>query len=168
MGPRTSQAEPGTPSTPVTGRARPLRLAVEGNLAALEQARLAIDAFLGQLEPPTPARTVFAVELVLEEWLTNVWHHGAGPGAMVEIVLSVEADTLELRFEDRGPPFDPTTRPVPPRPRSIDEARPGGLGLLFIRTQALDWHHVRDQGSNVLTVRIARHGPAIQDKTNAR
>lgn len=104
-------------------------------------------------------RCVYALELVLEEWLSNVMRHGSGSvePATVEIQVRVLPQAVELRFEDRQAPFDPLRQAPPRRPASLDDARPGGLGLELIRTQTSFLHHERDGDRNVLLACIPRH-----------
>jgi anti-sigma regulatory factor (Ser/Thr protein kinase) len=97
-------------------------------------------------------RTVYAVELVLEEWLTNVFRHGGRP--RVELQVTADVTGVVMRFADDGPAFDPTAHAQPARPASLDEAEPGGLGLLLIERYASRWSHVREHGRNVLSVTV--------------
>ena len=54
-----------------------LDLRVEADLEGLERARQRVLAHLrGRAGFSDSPRTVYAVELVLEEWLTNVFRHG--------------------------------------------------------------------------------------------
>lgn len=104
------------------------------------------------------ARCVYAVELVLEEWLTNAFRHG---GART-VVLTAGCDAgceLTLTFEDDGVPFDPTSLQAQPRPASLDQAAPSGLGLLLIGHYASRWQHTARAEGNRLQVWIALPAP---------
>lgn len=98
-------------------------------------------------------RTVFAFELVLEEWLVNAIGHGGA--SRVDVIAQVHGPTLTLRFVDDGAPFDPTTRVAPPPARSLEEAEPGGFGLNLMQRHSLRWRHRRLAEGNELTVEIA-------------
>jgi sigma-B regulation protein RsbU (phosphoserine phosphatase) len=131
----------------------PLELIVYADLAALERTRLLVLGHLGQWPGFNGSlRTIYAVELVLEEWLTNVFRHGARSAAALRV--STDAKGIELRFEDDGAPFDPTERPRQARPASLEEARPGDLGLLLIEHYARSWSYVREGGRNVMSICI--------------
>lgn len=123
---------------------------------ALDRARRLLDALL--VTHAVDARAVYACELVLEEWLTNVWRHGyqGAGGAVVELTAWVDACAVCLRFTDTAPAFDPLAAPEPERPGSLAAARPGGLGLQMIRQWAQDCRYRRVGGHNELTVWIAR------------
>jgi anti-sigma regulatory factor (Ser/Thr protein kinase) len=130
----------------------PLRTRVEPGVAALEKVRRQAVEHLGRFGSCAGNRTVYAVELVLEEWLTNVFRHGAGTTVAVE--MAVDGRRVDLRFEDDGSPFDPTTAPERPLPHTLEEAEPGGLGLFFIRRYSRTWRYSREGGRNVMRVEI--------------
>lgn len=122
--------------------------------AALEDLRLQV---LAHLQPHAlPARCVYAVETVLEEWLSNVARHGGLAAPTVDVQVSLDDTEVELRFEDQARPFNPLTHAARPRPTDLADAQPGGLGLLMLHqmTQALHYQHVN--GRNVLVARISR------------
>jgi anti-sigma regulatory factor (Ser/Thr protein kinase) len=132
-----------------------LELSIAADLPSLEQARLQVLAYLGHWNGIVRhPRTVYAIELVLEEWLSNVFRHGTA--SRVKVKVSVQPERIELRFEDDGPPFDPTERPQTALPPSLDEARPGGLGLFLIQHYAHAWRYARDSGRNVMRVWLHR------------
>ena len=70
--------------------------------------------------------------------------------------MQVDADDVVMRFEDDGVPFDPLQAEPPVVPTSIDDAVPGGLGLMLVRKCALSVTYQRVDGNNFLTVRVAR------------
>lgn len=135
----------------------PLQFEVSHGAAGIEAVRLGLLQRLASFE--LTARTVYALELVLDEWLSNVMRHGpaTADGSTVDIQVRVLADAVELRFEDRQPPFDPLRQPAPPRSQSLDDVRPGGLGLELIRTQTSSVHHAREGDCNVLVACVPRH-----------
>jgi serine/threonine-protein kinase RsbW len=65
---------------------------------------------------------------------------------------------LEITLVDYGPAFDPTQQV----PRSLDEVRPGGLGLHFMR-EAVELSYRRARRTNRLRmVKFARPTPATR------
>lgn len=129
-----------------------LRTRVEPGIDALEGVRRLAVEHLGRLGNCAGGPTVYAVELVLEEWLTNVFRHGAG--TVVAVEMRAEGDRVALRFEDDGRPFDPTAATVRQPPKTLDEAQPGGLGLFFIRQYSRNWRYAREAGRNVMQLEI--------------
>lgn len=134
-----------------------LRLTLVNHRDALDQARIQVLHWL-ERHAPTP-RLVFSVELILEETLMNViWHaHPDHAEHLIRLEMVVDAADVVMRFEDDGVPFDPLQAPAPIAPTSIDDAVPGGLGLLLVRKCARDVSYERRDGINRLTVRVARH-----------
>lgn len=134
-----------------------LRLTLSNRREALDETRQRVIDFL---EPHAPSpQSRFNVELMLEETLMNIiWHAFADAAEhLIEVSVRVEADDVALRFQDDGTPFDPLLATPPVLPTSIDMAAPGGLGLMLVRRCATSIDYRREGGSNVLTVRVARH-----------
>jgi anti-sigma regulatory factor (Ser/Thr protein kinase) len=140
--------------------ARRLSLRLPATRASVDAARIAV---LDHLAPSAPtARTLFDVELVLEEVLMNVVTHGSAGGEAgmsghgVELTVEATPGTVRMVFEDDGIAFDPTTAASPPRPATLADAEPGGLGIALLRRRASMLSYARRDGRNVLTVEIAR------------
>ena len=131
-----------------SGSALKLRLA-DGS-TALETARLAVLDYLAPFAPS--AKAVYAIELVLEEVLTNQFKYAAAP---IDLVLRVEAGLAVLQFEDGGAAFDPLQAPTPPVPASLDDALIGGLGLMLVRRFAKTASYERMGEVNCLTIGVA-------------
>lgn len=108
-----------------------------------------------------PEQTVFAIDLCLEEAVSNVIRHGYKnhPGHTVEIRFSLTGDRrLAFIVEDTAPhfhPFDPAAPPPTPAPASIDEFIPGGLGISLMRrfADAVEWEPL--EPGNRLTLRFS-------------
>ncbi len=85
------------------------------------------------------ASTRFAIQLCLEEALSNIVRHGyrgrANQSITVECAPS-PAGELVFTIEDHAPPFDPlapSAADAAPTPQSIDELQPGGQGIRLMR-----------------------------------
>lgn len=116
---------------------------------------------LTHLEPlALPARAVYGIELVIEEVVMNLaWH--AFPGRArrsAELCVTAGHDSVTLGFVDDGVPFDPSVAVVTTRPKSIEEARPGGLGLTLLRGIVKTFQYSRTNGFNRFTLTISREG----------
>lgn len=131
-----------------------LELVVEPGTTAIERARLQLHERFGLSAGfGDNPRAVYAVEIVLEEWLTNVFRHGTS--SPVSLLVSIDTEGIVMRFVDDGPAFDPTKRPLRQRPPSLDSAEPGGLGLFLIHHYASSWRYARENGRNVMGVTIS-------------
>jgi anti-sigma regulatory factor (Ser/Thr protein kinase) len=77
-------------------------------------------------------------ELCLDELVTNIVRYAWSDGGAHTLTVSVEraGGEVEIAVEDDGLAFDPTAAPLAPIPHTLDEAVPGGRGLLLVRSIA--------------------------------
>src|ERR1700741_53303 len=93
-------------------------------------------------------RLRYRCELVFEEVVSNIIRHAYADDAehSISLGLVVDADYVELRFEDDGVPFDPR-QPVARRRDDSQELDTGGRGLVLIRSvvERLDYERPPEQ-----------------------
>ena len=102
-------------------------------------------------------RTAFSLNLIVEELFTNFVRHNLGGGD--QIVLSMEKDdnTIRLELVDDGvEPFNPEVVAEVPVEASIDERRPGGLGIHLIRTMVDSLHYDYEIENRRLRVSVTK------------
>lgn len=147
---------PSTLSGTAGGHPAPLALQGLSRRADLGPAQQQLTAWLSGQD--VGARALYACELVLEEWLANLFEHAvaAEPGHAVQAALAVRraGDEIVMTFSDNAQPFDPTARAAPALPTSLDDARPGGLGLLLVQRWSRRMTYEPQPGGNRLTVVI--------------
>ena len=101
-------------------------------------------------------KTVFDIQLCLEEGISNVTRHGyAGEtDGLIRVEFQRGHDSLVFIIEDKAPQFQPSDAGVPV-PASLEELKPGGLGIPLMRqfAQNVKWEPL-DQG-NRLTLEFA-------------
>jgi anti-sigma regulatory factor (Ser/Thr protein kinase) len=97
-------------------------------------------------------KTAFALQLCLEEAVTNIVEHGEGDARATEIVASVERDQADvvLTVEDDGGPFDSTKVAAPQRRQTLEDSPVGGLGIHLMRQFASGVEYRREGGRNHL------------------
>lgn len=116
-------------------------------------------------EHAIPVDTQFAIQLCLEEAVSNVVRHGYGGQPDRSIVLECVAEQApdrgrQLAFvvEDEAASFDPLA-PSPaekaPAPASVEELRPGGQGIRLLHKFAGSLDYEQLAGGNRLTIRFA-------------
>ena len=73
--------------------------------------------------------------LVADEWVTNVLTHGyQGIKGKLEVNIEAKNNLVSLCIADQAPAFDLTaTSNVEPEKNPMENASPGGLGLILIR-----------------------------------
>jgi len=107
----------------------------------------------------------YNVELVFEEIVANIVAHGAVDGRKPDLRVTLEpsSDSIVLRFEDDGPPFDPRGRSDPVPAQSLGKARVGGFGLMLVRRAASALDYLRTaEGRNRVTVTLPRGGTPVR------
>jgi serine/threonine-protein kinase RsbW len=102
-----------------------------------------------------PSRVLYAVNLALDEVVTNVVRHGFDNPKEEEVVAHVTARSREVVTEvtDAGRTFDPLTVPPPDLTAPLSERSLGGLGIHLIRSLMDEVEYRRENGKNVLTMR---------------
>ena len=109
-------------------------------------------------ERAIPENLQYAINLCLEESLSNVIRHGRDQESDDPIVVrcrEVAGGELFFTLEDTTPHFSPLDLPLKPEgdtPQSLDDLTPGGLGISLIRrfSDSLDYEPLPD--GNRLTI----------------
>jgi serine/threonine-protein kinase RsbW len=105
-----------------------------------------------------PFKVRFALELSLDEALTNIvsyaFTEGAAHGDVPEMVVSFRRDGAHLVIEiaDNGRPYDPTLNALPPVAQSLDDAQIGGQGVRLMRHYMKHITYRHHAGRNHLTL----------------
>ncbi len=107
-----------------------------------------------------PSEQLYRMDSCLSETLANVLDHGGEAAHAAPIVLQLQCLRDEnsskalLTISSTGPQFDPFKVTLPPSPTALDQAFPGGLGLLMLRrfsdTQSYQYY----EGRNHLTFTV--------------
>jgi sigma-B regulation protein RsbU (phosphoserine phosphatase) len=87
-------------------------------------------------ERALPTDVVFALQICVEELLTNIVRHGGMQSATIDLSLGLFADRIQLIIEDNGKPFDVTTSSHRRIELPLNEVQPGGLGVQLIHSFA--------------------------------
>ncbi|HPF59023.1 MAG TPA: ATP-binding protein [Candidatus Competibacteraceae bacterium] len=99
------------------------------------------------------------LELAMEEALVNVFNYayeGRTHAGTVFCQVTIQAGGLTVDIVDDGPPFDPLARTDPDTSLELDERQPGGLGILLIKSLIDEVSYHREDGRNVLSLRITQ------------
>lgn len=130
-------------------------------------------AWLGQAGAAQgiPAEPLSRLDLCMAEALSNIIEHGgAGAGASpismrLGVAPSANGGEASVTVSDGGATFNPMTVPLKPRPKTLAEAEPGGLGVVILRqlADALDYSY--SEGRNHLTIHVRwNHEKALAEK----
>ena len=105
-------------------------------------------------------KKVQEIELATEEALVNVFKYSYPEGAGdVEVVCTLEGNTLMVDIIDSGIPFDVTSVRDPDINADISDRKIGGLGIFFIKKLMDDVRYQRENDRNVLRLVIAPERP---------
>lgn len=108
---------------------------------------------LGERADLSP-KMVYALNLVLDEWLTNLisYAYPADSSREIHVLIEIDGEQVTLEIRDDGTAFNPLTQ-APPAPTigSLDERPIGGLGLYLLKTlmdhieydSAAGWNRLR-------------------------
>jgi sigma-B regulation protein RsbU (phosphoserine phosphatase) len=127
-----------------------LRLVLRNRLSELSRLGEAIEQFAGR--HGLPQQAVYAVNLALDELVTNIISYGYADAAEHQIVLwlSFRNGQLRAEIEDDGKPFNPLEAPKPDLSKPLDERPIGGLGIHLLTTMMDGVEYRRQEGKNRL------------------
>ncbi|MDF2996385.1 MAG: putative anti-sigma regulatory factor, serine/threonine protein kinase [Xanthobacteraceae bacterium] len=101
-----------------------------------------------------PERTLFTLQLGLEEALVNVISYGFPEPAPIEATIALayrrDRGMALLRISDNGAPFDPTTIDEPDIPEDVEHAAIGGHGVQLMRHLLDEFSYCHADGNNQL------------------
>ena len=126
-----------------------LSLTMGFEAAELPRIQSAIGEF--SREQDWPPDIEFQVDLVLEELVLNVVHHGSSDGEEGEIRIELlsDDDAVVIQIVDDGRPFDPLTdAPEPDTESGIEDRAVGGLGIHLVRTMMDEVTYRREEDKN--------------------
>ena len=111
-----------------------------------------VESFLERIEL---FDSIFEIQLAVEEWYVNIVNHGFGGKneGQVRLEMAFAGDWLEIEVADNGPAFDPHSLPPPEKPKSVEEAQIGGLGVFFIRKLMDGTTYRRVDNKNIFIMR---------------
>ena len=79
-------------------------------------------------------RTVYAINLVVEELFTNMVRHNIGGGDHIILELDHDDEQVHLELVDLDvEPFDPATVAEVAVDAGLEDRRPGGLGVYLVK-----------------------------------
>jgi len=101
-----------------------------------------------------PADKRFAVEVCVEEIVTNIIKYGypEGVAGEIRVGLASEAGRITIQIEDEGVAFDPTQTPEVDTTVGLHERPIGGLGIHMVKNMMQEVHYERLGTWNRLTM----------------
>lgn len=129
-----------------------LELSLSNDLAELAVAAEHVDRFCA--EHGVSPDIAFAVNLSVDELLTNTINYGYPGGGSHRIAMTVRLDGGMLRVEivDDARPYDPTTAPHPDIDAPMEQRPIGGLGVRFVRELMDGFGYHRGERRNIVAL----------------
>jgi len=133
---------------------------IRNDLAELSSLAGQLEGFL-ELQDAAP-NTVYAVNMAVEEMVSNIIKYGYDDAGPHEIAVRVacEPNVVTVTLEDDGHEFDPLSRTAPDVDLPVEERQIGGLGIFLVRKLCADMQYHRVDGRNVLTL-LFRGGAGV-------
>ena len=130
-----------------------VELVLKNTPEAKERVAPALEEFAR--EHQIPRQVIHAVDLSLEEHLTNILNYAYTDGSshLIVVRLELHQNWLTIQVEDDGIPFDPLKRPLPDTSVPLEQKPVGGLGIYMIRKLMDEVAYARDKQKNILRLR---------------
>jgi anti-sigma regulatory factor (Ser/Thr protein kinase) len=136
-----------------------LQFKIKSKIDDLEQMNFTVKGFLEACD--IVDQTIFKVNLILEELITNIIKYGfecKDKKYDILIYLSLKIkNKVYLRIEDSGREFNPLSAPPPEIDVSIEEMQVGGLGIHLVKNIISDMDYQRLGDVNVQQIWLKRH-----------
>jgi serine/threonine-protein kinase RsbW len=102
-----------------------------------------------------PKRSLFEVNLALDELFTNIISYGFSDQSehTIRVSISAEKNCLTVVIEDDGIPFNPLMSPAAELPCNLAECKVGGLGIHLVKNLMDEVLYSRCGNNNVLTIK---------------
>jgi serine/threonine-protein kinase RsbW len=119
------------------------QIVLRAQLAQLTQLEHWVQGLAGQFAWPPPL--AHRIDLCLTELVTNIISYGDADGRSeaVRIRCWAQDEQIEIRIDDDGSAFDPTSYVLPGLPTSLDDANSAGRGIRLVRHFADEVHYLR-------------------------
>lgn len=130
-----------------------ISIRIEADVREIERLNRLVRQF-GELHD-VPSRTLYAVNLALDELVTNVVLYGFSDpsGQLVLVKLVTAGNELVASVHDSGKPFNPLDVKPPDLNAPLEDRELGGLGVHLVRSLMDHVSYARENDQNVLTVR---------------
>jgi anti-sigma regulatory factor (Ser/Thr protein kinase) len=123
------------------------------NEAALAELSASVDRTLE--EHHLPMKATFAVQLAIDEFVSNILKFGSGDRSDNDIAIRLvfEDDRVAVEIEHEGDQFNPLERTNPVLDQSLEERQIGGLGIHLTRNTMDECKYSYRDGRNLMVLR---------------
>jgi serine/threonine-protein kinase RsbW len=102
-----------------------------------------------------PRRSLFELNLALDELFTNIISYGYADQSehVIQVRISADDNLLTVVLEDDGIPFNPVESQSPELPCDLENCKVGGLGIHLVKNLVDEVVYRRSADKNVLTLK---------------
>jgi anti-sigma regulatory factor (Ser/Thr protein kinase) len=153
-----------------------IQLDLRASIAELPRLKEAVEQFCARIG--LEDKLSFTLQLVCDEWVTNIITHGYEAGQAEEateeasderpIAVTLECtdeSVLVLTFEDRAAAFNPLEHPEPDVTLELKDRKSGGLGIHFMKKMMdhCEYERLPEGNRLILVKQLHIHEEAGQD-----
>jgi len=111
-----------------------IEMALRNDISEVARVLDAVEAF-GEAHG-LPPRTIFQLNLALDELITNIVSYAFEGHAesLIELTVELRDGGIEALLVDNGKPFNPVEAELSDLGEGLDERKIGGLGIKLVRT----------------------------------
>lgn len=133
------------------GLARRHQIDLVPSMEVLPEATAFVENVLGEEDIPLPV--IYKLNIAVDEIFSNIARYSGASQASV--ICFVRGNTVTIRFEDDGIPFDPLAVAEPDTALCAEERNVGGLGILMVKRSMDAMRYERQNEKNILTLELA-------------
>jgi serine/threonine-protein kinase RsbW len=102
-----------------------------------------------------PPAALNAIDLALEEHLTNIFNYGFANGGQPKVLVQLQKreGNFIVEVSDNGKAFNPLSQPQPDVNKPLQDRPIGGLGIHLMRKFTDELTYKRTADRNILTMR---------------
>jgi len=121
--------------------------------ASLENLNKALDFINTELERHGCSKDIRGkIEIAVEEIFVNIADYAYSPDSGNAVIFLSVTDTITIRFEDTGKPYNPLEKPEPDLSKPLMERDIGGLGVFLVKKLMDNVEYSRVGNKNVLVM----------------
>ena len=101
-------------------------------------------------------KTLFQMELVIEELFVNVAHYAYRPDVgecTVQKEIETSPRSITMTLIDSGVPYNPLEHEDPDTSLGVEEREVGGLGIFLVKKSVDEISYIYKDGQNILRIK---------------
>jgi serine/threonine-protein kinase RsbW len=131
-----------------------LKFNISNDYEELKILNQSVRTFLGSIN--VSVKTIYKINLILEEMITNIIKYGYDDNKKHEVELNINITTkhIRIRIIDDGKEFDSIMSPSPETGLPLEKIKLGGLGIFIVKNVSSNIKYKRHKKKNVLRVKL--------------